>query len=76
MGESQEAELIFAWLLASGKSIFTAAFIPRITGNFVDKIASCIAVAVFIKKLPHGFIPRDIPYSKRANVVGDFRKHG
>lgn len=45
-------DIIFAWLLASGQKIFTAAFIPRITGNFVDKIASCIIVALLIKKLP------------------------
>ncbi len=45
-------DLIFAWLLASGQKIFTAAFIPRITGNFVDKIASCVVVALLIQKLP------------------------
>ncbi len=45
-------DLIFAWLLQSGKSIFTAAFIPRIYGNFLDKIASCILVAFLITRLP------------------------
>lgn len=45
-------DLIFAWLLASGQSIFTAAFIPRITGNLIDKLVSCILVAVLIQKLP------------------------
>ena len=45
-------DLIFAWLLASGAKIFTAAFIPRITGNIVDKIVSCLVVALLIKKLP------------------------
>ena len=35
-------DLFVAWLLQSGKSIFTAAFIPRIYGNIVDKIACCI----------------------------------
>ncbi|SDL04321.1 CD3073 family putative ECF transporter S component [Natronincola ferrireducens] len=49
-------DLIFAWLLASGQRIFTAAFIPRITGNFVDKIASCILVSLLIQKLPQNFI--------------------
>lgn len=49
-------DLIFAWLLASGQRIFTAAFIPRITGNFVDKIASCILVAILIQKLPQDLI--------------------
>lgn len=45
-------DFIVAWLLSSGSSIFTAAFIPRITGNLIDKIASCILVAVMIKTLP------------------------
>ncbi|SNT22152.1 energy-coupling factor transport system substrate-specific component [Anaerovirgula multivorans] len=49
-------DLIFAWLLASGERIFTAAFIPRITGNFADKIASCILVALLIQKLPKNFV--------------------
>lgn len=45
-------DLIFTWLKNSGSTIFSAAFIPRITGNFVDKIASCIFVSVLIKQLP------------------------
>lgn len=49
-------DLIFAWLLASGQKIFTAAFIPRITGNLLDKIASCILVALLLKKIPKNLI--------------------
>ena len=49
-------DIIFAWLLASGQKIFTAAFIPRITGNFIDKIVSCIVVSLLIKKLPKNLI--------------------
>lgn len=49
-------DLIFAWLLSSGQKIFTAAFIPRITGNFVDKIVSCIAVALLIQKMPNNLL--------------------
>ncbi|MEW9122924.1 MAG: CD3073 family putative ECF transporter S component [Thermotaleaceae bacterium] len=45
-------DLLFAWLLSSGQRIFTAAFIPRITGNFIDKLASCLLVALLIQKLP------------------------
>lgn len=48
-------DLIFAWLLASGHKIFTAAFIPRIAGNFIDKIVSCILVAFLIQRLPFDF---------------------
>jgi energy-coupling factor transport system substrate-specific component len=49
-------DIIFAWLLASGQRIFTAAFIPRVTGNFVDKIASCVVVAMLLQKLPKDLI--------------------
>jgi len=49
-------DLIFAWLLASGQKIFTAAFIPRITGNFIDKIVSAVVVALLIQKLPINLI--------------------
>lgn len=49
-------DLIFAWLLASGHKIFTAAFLPRITGNLIDKIASCILVTILIKKIPNSLI--------------------
>ncbi len=45
-------DLIFAWLLSTGQSIFTAAFIPRITGNFIDKIASCILVSMLLRYIP------------------------
>jgi len=45
-------DLIFAWLYASGSSIFTAAFIPRITGNIIDKLASCLLVYILLKRIP------------------------
>lgn len=45
-------DFIFAWLRASGADIFTATFLPRITGNLIDKIASCILVSVLIARLP------------------------
>ncbi|MGD9569590.1 MAG: CD3073 family putative ECF transporter S component [Sedimentibacter sp.] len=45
-------DVFFTWLVKSGQTIFTAAFIPRITSNFVDKIASCILVSLLISKLP------------------------
>lgn len=45
-------DIVFAWLLASGQKIFTAAFIPRITGNIIDKIVSCMLVAFIIKSMP------------------------
>ncbi len=45
-------DFLVAWLLQSGNDIFTATFIPRITGNLVDKIASCVLVAILIARLP------------------------
>lgn len=45
-------DIIFLWLKNSGMKVFTAAFIPRITGNFIDKIGSCILVLVALKFIP------------------------
>lgn len=45
-------DVLFTWLRQSGQKMFTAAFIPRITSNFVDKIASCVVVAFLITRLP------------------------
>lgn len=49
-------DFLFIWLLNSGQKIFTAAFIPRITGNLIDKIASCVLVAIIIQKLPKSIL--------------------
>lgn len=49
-------DVLFTWLTQSGKEVFTAAFIPRITSNLVDKIASCIIVAFLIQRLPKRYI--------------------
>lgn len=46
-------DIIFAWLLKSGQSIFTATFIPRILSNLIDKIGSCILVAFLITRIPY-----------------------
>lgn len=45
-------DIFFTWLVQSGQKIFAAAFIPRITSNFVDKILSCILVSFLIQRLP------------------------
>jgi energy-coupling factor transport system substrate-specific component len=45
-------DFIFVWLKNSGLSIFTASFIPRITGNFIDKIASCLLVYISMRYIP------------------------
>jgi len=49
-------DLIFAWLRATGQTVFTSAFIPRITGNIIDKVASCVLVAVIISRMPSSII--------------------
>ncbi len=45
-------DVFFTWLVQSGQKVFAAAFIPRITSNIVDKIASCIIVVFLIKRIP------------------------
>lgn len=45
-------DVLFTWLRQSGEKMFTAAFIPRITSNFVDKIASSLIVSFLITRLP------------------------
>lgn len=45
-------DFIFLWLQKTGVDIFTSAFIPRITGNFIDKIGSCILVFISMKYIP------------------------
>jgi energy-coupling factor transport system substrate-specific component len=49
-------DLIFTWLAASGTKIFTAAFIPRITGNLIDKLASCLLVYFVLKRIPSNLL--------------------
>lgn len=46
-------DFLFIWLQKSGQKVFTAAFIPRITGNIIDKIASCALVSLLITRLPN-----------------------
>lgn len=49
-------DVVFTWLVQSGQKIFTAAFIPRITSNFVDKIASALIVSLLLKRLPKSLV--------------------
>ena len=45
-------DFLFLWLVKSGQSIFTAAFLPRIAGNLVDKVVSCVLVSLLLSRLP------------------------
>ncbi|MCF6462910.1 CD3073 family putative ECF transporter S component [Clostridium sp. Cult1] len=49
-------DVFFTWLVQTGQTVFTAAFIPRITSNIVDKVASCMIVAFLMQRLPNKFI--------------------
>ncbi|MCT8978571.1 ECF transporter S component [Clostridium sp. CX1] len=44
-------------LRKSGSDIFTSTFIPRITGNIVDKVLSSLLVLALVKKLPSQYKP-------------------
>ncbi len=50
------ADLLVGILIKSGQQIFTAAFIPRILSNLVDKPVSCLMVVLFISKMPKSFL--------------------
>jgi len=45
-------DVVVLWLRAAGESVFASTFISRITGNIVDKIATCLLVMFIIIKLP------------------------
>ncbi|MDF1508466.1 ECF transporter S component [Robertmurraya sp. DFI.2.37] len=46
-------DVIVLWLRASGESVFASTFISRITGNFLDKIVTCLLVMLIVSKLPY-----------------------
>lgn len=58
-------DILVAWLLASGQRIFTAAFIPRITSNLIDKVVSCILVVSMLK-----YVPKDLFTTKAVDYDG------
>lgn len=63
-------DLLFLWLLKSGNSIFTSAFIPRITGNLVDKVACAALVAIILPKFP----PRTLAMGSNPFLKGTPRQ--
>lgn len=50
-------DFLVLWLRKSGADIFTSAFIPRITGNIIDKVLSVFLVWALIKRLPTEYKP-------------------
>lgn len=53
-------DFLVLWMRQSGASIFTSTFIPRITGNIIDKVLSSVLVWALIKKLPVQYKPDQI----------------
>jgi len=51
-------DFLYLWLQKSGQTMFTAAFIPRITGNIIDKIVSCALVSLLLNRLPNSITER------------------
>lgn len=45
-------DIMILALRAAGQEIFAATFLSTIAGNFVDKIVSCVLVALLLKYLP------------------------
>jgi len=49
-------DVFFTWLVQTGQKVFTAAFIPRITSNIVDKIVSCVIVSWLVVRIPKNYM--------------------
>jgi energy-coupling factor transport system substrate-specific component len=60
------SDFIFAWLRAAGNTIFASAFIPRITGNLIDKVASCLVAYVIITRLPKEYLKGALTNVKKS----------
>ncbi|MDX5627018.1 MULTISPECIES: CD3073 family putative ECF transporter S component [unclassified Brenneria] len=48
------------WLKQAGSSLFTAAFLPRLAENLVDKILSALLVYYVVKNLPPSLLRRPV----------------
>lgn len=49
-------DIMTGFFIKSGQKIFTAAFIPRIISNIIDKPLSCIIASVIIMRIPHSLL--------------------
>lgn len=45
-------DLVVLWARSAGESIFASTFISRITGNFVDKILTCLMIMFLLIRIP------------------------
>lgn len=51
-------DIAVLWLKQAGSSLFTAAFLPRLFDNLIDKILSAILVYYIIKGIPQSLLGR------------------
>ncbi|MGL5918704.1 MAG: hypothetical protein ACRCYM_05615, partial [Cetobacterium sp.] len=51
-------DLLTGILVKSGQKIFTATFFPRVISNLIDKITSCVVVAIILTKLPKSILSK------------------
>lgn len=51
-------DVLVMLLRSTGTDIFSSTFIPRITGNIIDKVASAVLIWILIKKLPIQYRPQ------------------
>jgi len=61
------ADFITAYLLATGKDLFSAVIITVIMDNLVDKVATSLIAWLIIKSLPKRFITR---FPRSNSVIG------
>ncbi|KMT22251.1 hypothetical protein [Clostridium cylindrosporum] len=57
-------DFLFLWLQKSGQDIFVSSFIAKVTGNFLDKIISCLIVYFIVNAMPNMYKP-----SKDNNIA-------
>lgn len=53
-------DVAILWLKQAGTSLFTAAFLPRLAGNLMDKILSALLVYYVVKNLPRSLLKRPV----------------
>lgn len=61
------ADFITAYLLATGKDLFSAVFITVITDNLIDKVATALLAWAIVKGLPKRFTAR---FPRSSTVTG------
>ncbi|MCE1252831.1 MAG: ECF transporter S component [Anaerolineae bacterium] len=61
------ADFITAYLLATGKDLFSAVVITVITDNLIDKVVTALLAWAIVKGLPKRFISR---FPRAASVIG------